>query len=245
MPPTHRTDSALDELGELEVPGLPEEADLPAAGPHQRALAGAGPLDQPLYDDDALTNLWRPADTALGPPPQGRTPGAEYPYVPGAGDPAGGVGTVDAPLEPSQVDRQRPAEPELLVRHIVQTISEGSTDFRTFRVSTNSGPLTPAPGSTAVAEPTTVADANPRRNRLLLRNVSATAVSLFVVRGGTGGNGAYLNIGYRLQQNGETLEIKSKGPVEVYSNAATDAVGTLQCLEEFDANPDDTLGVPV
>lgn len=245
---THTPDSALDELGELELPGTPEEADLPATGPHARALAGApqGRLDTPLYGPDALSNLWGATEEPLGPPPQGSpdAPGIEAPYVPGAGAPAAGEGgVVDTALEPSDVNRQQGATvPELVVRHIVETTSKGAPDFRIFRVPV--GPFNAGTPGGQSPQPTIVLDANPLRNRALIRNVSATAVSIFIVRAGTGGNGAYLNMGYRLQQNGETLEIDSSAGVEAYCTAFGDA-GTLQVVEEFGANADGSVEVPI
>lgn len=184
-----------------------------------------------LFGPDALSNIFSAIGARLG-------NATDAPYVAGPGDPAAGTGVVDTTETASSVRLEEPAAvPALIVRHIVETIERGSSDFRIFRVQV--GPWAQAAPSTATASPTptTVVDANPTRTKVKIRNVSAAATSIFIVRAGTGGGGAYLNVGYRLQQNGETIEIDTTAPIEAYCTLNTD-VGTLQVIEEFSATDD-------
>lgn len=182
-----------------------------------------------LFGPDALSNMFGAVATRLG-------VATEAPYVAGPGDPAAGTGVVDTTETASSVELQQPAEvPALIVRHIVETIERGSADFRMFRVQV--GPWAQSAPGGGSPSPTTVCDANPTRTKMKIRNVSAAATSIFLVRAGTGGNGTYANIGYRLQQNGETIEIDSTAGLEAYCLNAAD-VGLLQVIEEFSATDD-------
>lgn len=198
-------------------------------------MTSTGPLVEQLTGPEALSNIFAPLNEALGVV-------VEQPDRLGPGDPDD-AGVVDETEDYADVNREPPPPPpELVVRHIVETVSKGSVDGRTFRVAV--GPEGAIAGTTLAAAPTTVLDANPRRNRALVRNVSATAVSIFLVRAGQGGAGTYPNVGYRLQQNGETIELDNIAGWEAYCTAATD-VGVLQVIEEFGANADGSIEAPV
>lgn len=193
-----------------------------------------GPIATKLTGPEALSNIFAPLNEALGVV-------VEQPDRLGPGDPSD-VGVIDDTSDVYDVDREAPEPaPELTVRHIVEVSAKGAVDGRTFRV--NIGPVPVIAGTTLAAASTTVLDANPRRNRALVRNVSVAAVSIFLVRVGQGGAGTYPNVGYRLQQNGETIELKNIAGWEAYCLAGTD-LGLLQVIEEFGTNADGSIEAP-
>lgn len=217
----------------------PNTVDDPRQDPHANVgTTGPGPLPEELTGPESMTNVFAPLSELVG-------NAVEAPEVTGRGSPAAGD-TFEGSVDYADVNRGEPAKvPELVVRHVVENVAKPNVDVRIFRVPVGPTAAAPAAGGVATisAQPSVVLDANELRNRALIRNVSGTAVSIFLVRAGSGGGGAYLNMGYRLQQNGETIEIKSGAPLEAYCALNTD-VGTLQIIEEFGTTADGGLEIP-